>query len=307
MAGRNDVSGKTAVSNSRFPPASLPSVAGAGIDTISLAWRPADDRVWRRLAASITSGQLYDSDLLPEAGSTQHAAEVFPAGRGSGMLRHPLHGVRWLFYPRHRLLVCEGRLRALVSGSSEAEGLGTLDELVLGEQLAAFAIEEVGVPLFSLGEPAVVRRLDLAVDLEFADAEAGLSLLRDLLEVRAGRLKTNAYLFDGRVETVAWLTRKEKRRVFRVYDRGVAAGTRQPGTLIRLEAQRRIPKDRQAPVAELLPRDLAQHWEDPLKPVLRSLESATAFAQVRARETFALAATAWNVQTSATVPLPFSS
>jgi len=94
-------------------------VAHVGVDTVSFAWRLDDDIDRPRLARAVSSGQIYDPNVMPSvdvAGEPEHATQagvVLPSGRGSGMLRDALRGARWILAPRHNLIYAEGRLAAI--------------------------------------------------------------------------------------------------------------------------------------------------------------------------------------------------
>ena len=101
------------------------------------------------------------------------------------------------------------------------------------------------------GRVVEVGRFDLATERDFDDPAEGLLLLRAMRALRPPGYKLNVYeAQDGRVETVAVVTSKRSRRVFRAYDKSVESGSGPPGSQVRFEAQvRRSSAQRRGPCA----------------------------------------------------------
>ncbi|KAA0271933.1 MAG: hypothetical protein EDQ89_09270 [Acidobacteria bacterium] len=209
------------------------------MDTVSFAWRPTgDELLWRRLRGGAEDGHI--------CGIWQ----VRPAGvPGGWMLKSKLGAASWFFYPEHELIYCEGRLGAILAGDLRDFSLGPF--FALG--IAALNLAELFAPVAGrdaedgiTGEPATLRRLDLAAELLWADPADGLAALGALADLHLPRVKVCEWRHEGRTETIAYYTATKKRRLLhRIYDKGVQTGSYPAGTLLRLERQHRIEKAKQ--------------------------------------------------------------
>lgn len=175
------------------------SVAQVGVDTVSFAWRPADDEVlWDRLQNGATARSI--------AGLWR----VNPAGvPGGWMLSKPLAGARWFFFPGSRLIFAEGRLGAMLSEREGDYSLGSFSSLLA----AAEKLEEQVAPVIGHdreqgigGEVVALRRLDLAAELRWDDPSDGLAALRALGTLSIPRVKVCEWRHEGRTETVSYYT-----------------------------------------------------------------------------------------------------
>jgi hypothetical protein len=135
----------------------------------------------------------------------------------------------------------------------------------------ALAFEQLGVPLFTADIVPVVRRMDLAADVHFEDGQDGLDLLRLCAALDTPHFKVNVYAHRGRVETVSYITPRERNRVLRVYDkgqerreRGVETPLGAPGRWVRIERQLRFAKRQQQSPAAIATADLGSLWLRPL-------------------------------------------
>lgn len=218
------------------------SIDACGLDTVSFAWRPDDPDWWGDLLAAARRGSLTSFGDDGRAISS----EIAPSARRSYLFRSPIGGGRFGFFPDHQLVYCEGRAASLFVGKPAPPTL--LDHRLLSHAAtrAALEFEQLGLPL--LFEPALVRRLDLAVEVVFADPTEGVRFMHALSGIPLPRLKTDVWLKDGRVETIYYRTMGRGEIRFRVYDKGVESQTAEPGGRIRLERQLRYPKaDQLAP------------------------------------------------------------
>ncbi|WP_249009662.1 hypothetical protein [Conexibacter sp. DBS9H8] len=144
----------------------------------------------------------------------------------------------------------EGRLDPLLTGYPEACELRPPADAEPGERAARRLVERyAGTRLTGDSE---VARLDLAHELSFDDPADGLAFLATAAAMLPPRRKTDAYrASDGTVETVYFRTPKGAVRE-RFYDKGVESGSDPPGLRVRIEAQRRFPKN-QAMTAATVP------------------------------------------------------
>lgn len=221
------------------------SVPRVGVDTVSFAWRPVgDELLWRRLGGGAEDGHI--------CGLWQ----VRPAGVvGGWMLKKKIGAASWFFYPDSRLIYCEGRLAAILAGDPRDRSLAPFFAL----HFAALNLSEAFAPVIAHdpeegigGDPARVRRLDLAAELRWSDPADGIATLRALGDLSLPRVKVCEWRHEGRTETIAYYTAtKKKRLLHRIYDKGVESGSDQAGVLLRFERQHRFTKDAQEPVAQL--------------------------------------------------------
>jgi hypothetical protein len=131
----------------------------------------------------------------------------------------------------------------------------------LGGLLAAFCFEELTWPARLPDEPRL-RRLDLAVDLGFP-AQLGTAFLDAMSGLSVPGLKRTVWYDESQAQTIYF--RRGTVVKFRVYDKGVQAGTAPAGTRIRIERQIRWPKKNQPRPQDLTPSDLEALWLGELK------------------------------------------
>jgi hypothetical protein len=143
----------------------------------------------------------------------------------------------------------EGRLDPLLTGERDSWGLRAPGDLAVGEQRAREVVEQVaGVPMnggqehyFCDGELA---RIDATHEVEFDDQADGLAFLRAVAAMRPSARKVDAVFgADGQPETVYFRTPKRFAVRERIYDKGVESGSHAAGLRVRIEAQRRFPKN----------------------------------------------------------------
>ncbi len=127
-------------------------------------------------------------------------------------------------------------------------------------------------PVFDLADyAAVVRRLDYAAEVHFADGGDGLASLGEFAEVAASTRKGECWSAHGRVETV--YLRRGEQRLFRIYDSGTkrrveGRGDDPPGVRLRFERQRRWKSGRRPRPETLQRQDPAKLWGEDLAKVL---------------------------------------
>jgi hypothetical protein len=191
----------------------------AGVDTVSLAWRPPDNEFMDALLA------------------TPHR----PSGGGLVAFKERGPGGTWMgAAPSHNLVIAEGRLGAMVHDSEGEYGLQEPSAVLAAEVSCRLAFGFLANRF--LDGQAEVRRFDLAVEHEFADRLDGLAFLRTVAGMNAPRRKTWPAINGGTVETVYFRQAKSNVVTERVYDKGLESGSHRPGERIRIEAQRRPQK-----------------------------------------------------------------
>jgi hypothetical protein len=164
----------------------------------------------------------------------------------------------------------EGRLDPLLTGERDSWGLRPVSDLVAGERRARQLVEHLaGAPMdggreyFGDGELA---RVDAAHELEFEDAPDGLTFLRAVAAMRPSMRKADvAWGVDGQPQTIYFRTPKRFAVRERIYDKGVESGSHPAGLRVRLEAQRRFPKNRAMPRGALPAADLGRYYAEKLQ------------------------------------------
>ncbi len=273
MAGTEAVRPKTALSNRRFRSQICPPfwVSGVGVDTCSYAWRPRDPELWAMLDWSAANGKVPTEVALqgwpppqPHKEGEQH--QCVPTRRGGYAIRPSIHSTNFLFWPRHRLVVAEGRLAAMDANDENNHDLAAPELLAPVVKKVARAFEVVASPGIGLLQqaPAAVRRLDLAAELRFADPADGLGVLAAVAQVTSPGLKTVAWRNQTRTETVSFIA-KSGRVVSRLYDKGAEISARggdgpDPGLLLRWETQTRWEKAKQRSPQVVTEDDPATMW-----------------------------------------------
>ena len=165
-----------------------------------------------------------------------------------------------------RLLWCETRLSALCSADVNDHTLAAPPRLLDGAAAATKLAHRLGLPPRE-GAPALVRRLDLASDVDFvraADGVAFLSAMAHLDVPRYKRVPTHAK-GSSELEGVEWRTPSAYKIVQRTYDKGRQAGIRAPGHLVRIERQWWVPSAERAPASVFAAMELAAQFVGPLK------------------------------------------
>jgi hypothetical protein len=164
----------------------------------------------------------------------------------------------------------EGRLDPLLTGDRESWGLRPVGDLRVGEERARQVVEAIaGAPMdggaswWSDGELA---RVDAAHEIEFDDQADGLAFLRAVASMRPSARKADvAWGVDGQPQTVYFRTPKRFAVRERIYDKGVESGSHAAGLRVRLEAQRRFPKNRAVPRGALPASEVGRHFSEKLK------------------------------------------
>lgn len=249
----------------------LPSgieISDWGIDTISYAFRPTSDTLWRHLEEPLETGCLLHGGE-PGSHELEASSEVIRSALGGALVKEPIGGGRVGYFPRHRMLYWEGRLAALHAGNVKALGLAPPSKLVSGSYIAALEISTL-LPETLFFQPSFVRRIDLAADVHFkggGDGQ-GLRCLRALASIECPPLKTDARIKNGRVETVSYQTAKGIK--MRIYDKGlesgrVKSGEAAPGEWLRVETQQRYIGSKQPAPADLAQAELGKMWEGRLR------------------------------------------
>ncbi len=146
-------------------------------------------------------------------------------------------------FPGPGLVFAEGRLAAILSGTTADHALAPSEELTNGATKALEALAHIGLEFEP--EPVGVRRLDLAAELRFDRPADGLCFLRAMAALEVPGLKRDVWVNRARVETVYWRTPKKGAVRGRLYCKGTEAQTDRPGARLRLERQVRYPKSQQ--------------------------------------------------------------
>ncbi len=225
----------------------LCSVAASGLDTVSYALRPDGNDS----ADALSRLRLGRELVHQETGETMR---VGPGPSGSVIIGKPLEGMRVGAFPSVGLLWAEGRLGAILAGSSEDHSLAPADSLVNGALRVRDALALVGLDFAD--SRAAIRRVDLAAELRFDRSGDGLSFLRAMASLEVPGVKRDVWFNGSRVETLYWRTPKRGAVRGRLYDKGVESGTDAPGHRLRLERQVRYPKAKQQTPAALSGSDL---------------------------------------------------
>ena len=165
----------------------------------------------------------------------------------------------------------EGRLDPLLTGDRDSWALRPVADLALGEQRAREVVEAIaGAPMdggrglyYTDGELA---RLAAAHELECDDSADGLTFLRAVASMRPGARKVDAVFgVDGQPQTIYFRTPKRFAVRERIYDKGVESGSHAAGLRVRLEAQRRFPKNRAVPRAALRGVEAGRYFAEKLQ------------------------------------------
>ncbi len=194
-------------------------MAATGLDSVSLAFRPASESYFDALLAkphrsSKAGGVVF---LEPGPGETKMGA-----------------------FPSYGLVYVEGRADAMLTDSSSSWALRSVGELPSVAKVAEVALGFLaGRPVQG---PCEVRRVDFAHELEFDDWRDGLSFLKTVAGMSAPRRKTWPAINGGTIETVYFRQAKSNVVTERIYDKGVESGSHRAGERIRIEAQRRPAK-----------------------------------------------------------------
>lgn len=219
-----------------------------GLDTVSVLW----------------TGQG-GSHLM----SAVQAGEVMPAGRGLLSLQRAPSGARVVVWPDLGTVKLECRLAALVDGDRRSHRLGTRQEL--RDVDAAATAELIRAYGFRPDAAAVeVGRTDLVTERDFDNGAEGLALLRAMKALVPTGYKSKVHsASDGTVQTVAIVTARRGKTVFRAYDKGIESGSHRAGHRIRFEAQVQRPKARRQTPEVLADSDLAAAFGRTIEPFMK--------------------------------------
>lgn len=219
-----------------------------GLDTVSVLW----------------TGQG-GSHLM----SAVQAGEVMPAGRGLLSLQKAPSGARVVVWPDLGTVKLECRLAALVDGDRHSHRLGTREEL--RDVNAAATAELIRTYGFRPDAAAIeVGRTDLVTERDFRSGAQGLALLRAMRALVPTGYKSKVHsAADGTVQTVAIVTGRRGKTVFRAYDKGIESGSHPAGHRIRFEAQVQRPKARRQTPEVLADSDLAAAFGRTIEPFMK--------------------------------------
>ncbi len=233
----------------------------AGIDTFSFAYRT-------------TAATQLEWDVLEAFVGGNEPTPKFVRQRGGRRTAKPIHGIHVGLLHPHKpadaLTFIEGRLLSL--WQPNAGGLASLAALGRAEAQARDFLTSIGVTVGGKKDvapygPALLRRLDIAVDIE---SDIGPQLLSELIDLgsscdrriyfprRTGRTTGISYhLSDAGVQA-------------RIYDRGSKSGAHQYGEQIRIERQLRYRREgegeRPALREWLTNADYAAGWSERFHP-----------------------------------------
>jgi hypothetical protein len=200
----------------------------------------------------------------PHKEGEQHQCR--PTRRGGFAIAPSIHSTNFLFWPRHQLVVAEGRLAAMDANDKDDHTLASAELLPPVASKIAKAFEVVASPAIGLLQqaPVAVRRMDQAAELRFEDPADGLAVLAAVAQVTSPRLKTVAWRNESRTETVSFIARSG-RVVSRLYDKGAEVTAKggngdPPGRRLRWETQTRWEKAKQRSPVVVTSDDPAATW-----------------------------------------------
>jgi hypothetical protein len=156
----------------------------------------------------------------------------------------------------------------MLSGDPDDTALAPPDALALGAERARGALASLGVMVES--EP-VVRRLDLAAEIRFAQAADGLLFSRAFGSLQLPGLEQNRRSSRQQTRSVTWSPAHGI--TLRLYDAGEWHATDEPGVRLRLERQLRLRKAKQAPPDSFSPTSIADLYLAPLARIIQSAPS----------------------------------
>jgi hypothetical protein len=195
-------------------------VSEAGVDTISIAFRPEREAALDALRATRHREGPQGSLVLDQRGPD---------------------GGRVIGWPGYGVIAYEGRLGALLAGDEGDHSLQPSASVRAGATAARAAIADViGV---DPGARAEVRRFDLASELRFAERWEGVAFLRTCEGMCPPKAQVVVHRADdGTPMTVYVKTPQRGQVVNRIYDKGRESGSDPSGLRIRLESQNRPKK-----------------------------------------------------------------
>lgn len=251
---------------------STSAVSAVGVDTVSVAYRSHDPKLWERVSEIAEAGEVvvkppsWSKRRDPDPGEVVKVSEV---AFGSLALDRAIRCAQWRIYPVHRLIYFEGRLGAVAADCATDHKLASPAHLPKAAGEASQAFERVtGLAKGALQDAEQsVRRLDLAAELRFECRSDGLAFLRALSCLSVPRRKTQVWKRGGRVETVSFHYLAGG-LLLRVYDKGVelkargCADAEPPGHRIRLERQHRWQRKKQKAPEQIATADHGAMWLD---------------------------------------------
>lgn len=238
-------------------------VAGYGIDTIAFGWHDAD--------ASDALRRIAYSGLVDDATGGRQRADY----DGSHMrLSIPVMGITIGVYRAKALVTAEARAAAMLAGHSCDHNLVPPERIPEAAARARAALTSIGV---HVGGPVIVRRLDLAGDLWFADADGTAYLYACRRGLHLTRLALHAWDAKGhpRLESIAWQTPSRKTIQLRMYDAGSKHGSAGAGQLVRVERQRRWQHPKTPTPEQIVASDLGVTFSEPVRAWLRAPHDVT--------------------------------
>jgi hypothetical protein len=183
-------------------------VCGVGVDTWSLCWYAKPGSRLHSALRSLATMQAERALLVPEKVAN--------------------HRIGW--FPDHGLVFAEGHLEGsglCAAADIPSRALGLIKEL-----------KNVGIPVKGISS-ALVRRLDVAVDLRIASSAEGLALLECVGSISPLDKKVVTYRAGSVIESVLLKSRAARTQA-RIYDKGGEQGGFERGRWIRFEAQWRF-------------------------------------------------------------------
>jgi hypothetical protein len=245
-------------------------VEQAGVDTWSPAWRVREGSAAERALTALASVPSKRSRLLPEA----------------------IAGYRVGWFPRERLVFAEGH--------PGGDALGCPDALPAELDRLSTALSDYGLGLTTQpanwdrpGSPGLVgvRRLDATCDLRFESTSEGLAVLSGVAALALPRLKQVLHREAGgpRVETVSYHGFTGGKKVARVYDKGVQAGSAPRAQLLRPEDQRRWGAGSRRTVEELSTGYVREKFRSRFLPLWKATKGVTVGSAVVLAEKLAAA------------------
>lgn len=250
---------------------STAAVSGVGVDTVSVAYRTWEPKVWERIAEISAAGEIVLSPPSWPQGEDPEPEErlgISEAAFGATKIAEPIRSAQWRIYPQHRMLYWEGRLSAVAADDAGDHSLADPAELPQAAGEASRKLEQIAaLPEGCLAKAEHgVRRLDLAADLSFEKRSEGLAFLRTLAALSVPRRKVQTWAqAGGRLETVSF-HKLAGGLVLRAYDKGAerkatgAEDAEPPGRRIRIERQHRWQRKDQPTPEEVAFADHGKMW-----------------------------------------------
>lgn len=239
------------------------SVAGHGIDTVAFGWYDAD---------TVDAIRALASDGVIDASTGRRQRSDW---NGSHMrLSIPVAGITIGVYPGRSLVTAEARAAAMLVGHDGDHALIAPERLPEVAEGAVAALASIGMQVVG---PTLVRRLDLAGELWFAEPADGLAYLHACQRcLHLSRLAQRTWNAKGeaRLQSIAWQTPSRNRTQLRMYDSGAKHGGSPIGQLLRVERERRWPSNRRQTPEQVLAGGLSRVFCGPMRSWLAGAPTA---------------------------------